>query len=278
MIRVGISGWTYPPWRGSFFPPGLPHNKELEFASKQFATIEINGTFYGLQRPSSYQRWYEAPPGNFRFSVKASRYITHILRLREIEIPLANFFASGPLCLREKLGPVLWQFPPSLKFDPERFEKFLRLLPKDFNEARDLAWNHDPRLNQLSGDEFDGPIRHAIEIRNPSFCTPDFTSLLRKHNAALVVSDSGGKWPHLEEITADFTYVRLHGVGRVYVSGYGNSALELWARKIRKWSTSGHQSRDVFVFFDNDVKVRAPFDALKLAQKLRAAPATKRAA
>ena len=242
-------------------------------------TIEINGTFYGLQRPTSYQRWYEAVPKNFRFSIKASRYITHVLRLKEIETPLANFFASGVLCLREKLGPLLWQFPPSLKFDPERFERFLTLLPRDFNEARDLAWQHDLKKDRTFYEPgFDGPIRHAIEIRNPSFSTPDFTALLRKYHAALVVSDSGGKWPYLEEITTDFSYARLHGVGKIYASGYGNTALDQWARKIQKWSSTGPKPRDVFVFFDNDVKVRAPFDAQKLAQKLRTAPAAKRAA
>ncbi|OFZ56587.1 MAG: hypothetical protein A2428_10775 [Bdellovibrionales bacterium RIFOXYC1_FULL_54_43] len=282
-IRIGISGWTYPPWRGTFYPKGLPQNRELAFASRQVSSIEINGSFYSLQRPSSYQSWYAAAPDDFVFSVKANRYITHIRRLLEIERPLANFFASGVLALREKLGPILWQFPPSFKFDPQRFKNFLEILPRSTHEAARLAKRHDAWMagrTWVETDE-DRPVSHTIEIRNQSFETNEFVAMMRAHEIPIVFSDSGGKWPYIEEVTGGFVYVRLHGSEELYASGYDDAALDDWEDRVRVWksgrtrkSTSLAQAkvprkaRDVFVYFDNDAKIRAPFDAISLLERL----------
>ena len=164
-IRIGISGWTYKPWRGVFYPEGLPQKQELAYAAEHFRSVEINGTFYGLQRPESFAAWYDATPDDFVFAVKGSRYITHMRRITDIEAPLANFLASGVLCLGKKLGPVLWQFPPRMKFSPERFEPFLKLLPKTTGNAAELAGRHDSRLNGRAHVETDAdrPIRHGAE-------------------------------------------------------------------------------------------------------------------
>ena len=284
-IRIGISGWRYPPWRGVFYPKDLPQRGELEFASRELATIEINGSFYSLQRPQSYESWYAATPAGFRFSVKAPRYITHIRRLREIEKPLANFFASGIFRLREKLGPILWQFPPSMHYDAELFEQFLALLPHDTHAAQSLARRREPRMKGRSSLVVDRKraLRHAIEIRHESFRDRGFIELLRRHGAALVVADTAGKWPYLEDITADFLYLRLHGDEELYASGYTEAALKRWAARIRKWNEGGQpdrgarvskkpppgrKGRDVYCYFDNDRKVKAPADAKSLAKRL----------
>ncbi len=279
-VRVGISGWTYKPWRGVFFPARLPHKRELEFAAGIFRTIEINGTFYSLQRPSSYQSWAERTPETFVFSVKASRYITHILRLRNIETPLANFFASGILKLGPKLGPILWQFPPTFRYSHDLIEEFFMLLPKNTRDAATLASNHDQRLAGRSFFQVDRNrrIRHAMEIRHASFITPDFVRLLRKYKVALVCADAV-EWPRLMDVTSDFLYCRLHGSEELYASGYGKKAIEEWAQRVVVWARGGESrdgdfasdrraiqrgQRDVFVYFDNDAKVRAPRDARKL--------------
>ena len=260
-IRIGISGWTYPPWRGTFYPEKLPQNRELAYASRQVNSIEINGSFYSLQRPSSFIKWYQAVPDDFVFSVKANRYITHVLRLRNCRAPLANFFASGVLALNEKLGSVLWQFPPSMKLDLERMEEFLAMLPTDAVHAKRLAENCDPWMRERAYFEVNNNwrIRHAFEVRHASFRNSAFLRLLRKFKAALVFSDSGGKWPYIEEVTADFIYIRLHGAEELYASGYNTRALKTWARRIRSW-----QARNTFVYFDNDAKVFAPFNAVEL--------------
>jgi uncharacterized protein YecE (DUF72 family) len=285
-FRIGISGWTYPPWRGVFFPEKWPHKRELEYASCKVNSIEINGTFYSLQRPKSFEAWAEATPEDFVFSVKGGRFITHIRRLKDIEGPLANFFASGILRLKEKLGPILWQFPPNFRYDKARIEEFFRLLPRDTRTAAKLARRHEPRLNGRAWTRPEGqrPLRHAMEVRHASFETEDFIKLLRKYDIALVVADTAGKWPFMEDITSDFVYIRLHGDEKLYVSGYTDEALKTWARKIRAWSRGSTPTgskligprppakkgkRDMFVYFDNDVKVRAPFDAMKLAQLLK---------
>lgn len=284
-IRIGISGWRYAPWRKVFYPTNLTQKRELEFASRALPTIELNGSFYALQRPSSYQQWYEQTPPGFVFSIKATRYVTHILRLQEIEKPMANFFASGLLALKEKLGPILWQFPPSFSFDAGLFEDFLKLLPHNTHAAAQLAKNRETTMHgreYLETDE-NRPVRHAIEIRNKSFETPEFIDLLRKYQVALVIADTAGKWPYKEDITADFTYLRLHGAEELYASGYTDKALDNWAARIQAWS-KGEQpkdahlisrealpvrkSRDVFCYFDNDIKVKAPFDARKLLKRL----------
>lgn len=282
-VEVGISGWTYDGWRGTFYPPKLSHKKELGFASRELPTIEINGTFYSLQRPTSYQRWYEETPDNFVFSVKANRYITHVKKLNDIEKPMANFFASGPLALKEKLGPFLWQFPPSMSFDPDKFETFLGLLPKNFHEAAKLGKKAEiPKVRQYLKVKENFKLRHAVEVRNNSFLNPWFIELLRKFNVAIVFADTAGRWPYFEDITADFIYVRLHGDEELYVSGYDDKTLDFWSERIRKWREGyeakdkltmtddpiTHIERDVYVYFDNDAKVRAPVDAKGLIHRL----------
>jgi uncharacterized protein YecE (DUF72 family) len=288
-IRIGISGWTYAPWRGVFFPEGLPQRRELEFAAAHFASIEINGTFYSLQRPESFAAWAEAAPPGFVFAVKGPRYLTHFLRLNNVQTPLANFLASGLLRLGPKLGPILWQFPPWLAFDPGRFEGFLDLLPRDTEAALALARGHDARLEGRSWLAIDRrrPLRHAVEVRHPSFVAPGFVALLRRHRVALVCADTVA-WPRLMDLTTDFVYVRLHGSEELYASGYDDDALDAWAARVAAWA-AGHEpadaeraagparprrsGRDVYVYFDNDTKVRAPFDAAGLATRLGVGPA-----
>lgn len=276
-VRIGISGWTYKPWRGVFFPAKLAQKRELEYAASVFRTIEINGTFYSLQRPSSFQSWAERTPEDFVFSVKASRYITHVRRLRQIETPLANFFAAGLLKLGPKLGPILWQFPPNFQYSRELVENFFQLLPKDTESASLLAQNHDRLAEGRAYVETDRkrPIRHAMEIRHASFITPDFIALLRKYKIALVCADAV-EWPRLMDVTSDFIYCRLHGSEQLYTSGYHKKAIAEWAERAVAWacgsdSVDGNyasqskpktrKTRDVFVYFDNDAKVRAPHDA-----------------
>jgi uncharacterized protein YecE (DUF72 family) len=288
-LRIGISGWNYPPWRGTFYPPELAQKRELEHASRRVNSIEINGSFYSLQRPSSYQKWYDSTPEGFVFSVKAPRYISHLKRLSGVETPLANFFASGVLRLKEKLGPILWQLPPMLPFDRGKLEAFFNLLPRDTAAAAALARRHDDKVAGRSWTKTDlaRPLRYALEVRHPTFQTPEFIALLREHRIAVVVADTAGRWPFMEDLTADLVYVRLHGAEQLYVSGYTDEALTEWARKIRGWSRGQNPTqvktharpmpprkggRDVYVYFDNDVKVRAPYDAMSLAHKLGLGP------
>ena len=269
-IRIGISGWRYAPWRGPFYPPDLPQRAELAYASRRFPTIEINGSFYSLQRPESYARWYEQTPDGFLFSLKGGRYITHMLRLRDIEEPLANFFASGVFNLREKLGPVLWQFPPNFRYDRERMQQFFRLLPRDTQAARALARRRGAWMKGRVRLAIDTPrpLRHAVEVRHESFLDPSFIELLREERVALVVAESAGRWPMAQEVTADFIYMRLHGDQELYRSGYSDRALSRWAQRIQAWH-EGTAARDVFCYFDNtDVKLRAPVDAQNLMRKL----------
>ena len=281
--RIGISGWRYAPWRGVFYPPGLPERDELKFAAERFPTIELNGSFYSLQRPEYYERWYEQVPRDFVFAIKGSRYITHMLRLRGIETALANFFASGVLALEDKLGPLLWQLPPTFKLDEERLAKFLELLPRTTKGAAKLARRHDERVKGRAylRAEQDRELRHALEVRHPSFATPELVGLLRAQGVALVVADTAGRWPFLTDITADFVYVRLHGDVELYKSGYTDAALGRWAERVRAWRDGRKppdtelvapplrpKRRDVYVYFDNDVKVHAPYDAMNLAAKV----------
>ena len=285
-IRIGISGWRYGPWRGVFYPPGLPHRRELEHASRALPTIEINGSFYSLQRPESYRQWYADTPARFIFSLKGGRYITHMKRLRDIEAPLANYFASGVLALREKLGPVLWQFPPQFRFNPPVFEHFLQLLPRHTGEALSLARRRDSRMKGRAALSIDKEreLRHAVEIRNETFLVKSFIDLLRRYHVALVVADTAGKWPYREDVTADFMYLRLHGDTELYSSSYSDSALARWAQRIEAWSNGTQpddaqlisdkrprkrKSRDVYCYFDNDAKVHAPFDAQRLIRQLK---------
>jgi uncharacterized protein YecE (DUF72 family) len=292
-ILIGISGWRYAPWRGVFYPKGLPQRRELEFASRAFSSIEINGSFYSLQRPSSYERWGRETPEEFVFSVKGSRYITHLLRLKDVDLALARFFGSGLLNLGPKLGPILWQLPPNFKFDRDRIEHFFQLLPEDVSAAAELARRHralQPGAAPPAGHA-SGRLRYAVEIRHPSFRDPEFIRLLRRRKAALVVADTAGKWPYLEEPTADFMYLRLHGDVELYASGYTDEALDRWAARIRAWSEGGEPRdarrvtsrpaprrtfRDVYCYFDNDAKVKAPFDAATLSGKLGYTPKRRR--
>jgi uncharacterized protein YecE (DUF72 family) len=267
-IRIGTSGWLYPPWRGTFYPKGLVHRRELEYLSRRVNSVEINGSFYSLQRPERYRAWFEQTPEDFVFSVKGGRFITHMKQLRDAETALANFFASGVLALGNKLGPILWQLPPTLQFDAERLTTFFDLLPRTTRAASNLAKRHDEKLK---GDAYtkpgtNRPIRHALEVRHPSFVTKEAVKLLKQHDIALVVADTAGKWPFAEEVTSDHVYVRLHGDVELYASGYSDEALENWAKKIRHWHDELHQ--DVYVYFDNDMKVKAPGDAISLAEKL----------
>lgn len=285
MNRVGISGWTYPPWRGVFYPKGLRQQDELAFAASKFRTIEINGTFYGSQEPASFLHWREATPDDFVFAVKAPRFITHIQRLRNAATPLANFFATGILRLGPKLGPLLWQLPPTLKFDEALFEDFFAMLPADTEAATRLAKQHDSRIKHQDWTETGTRhLRHAVEIRHESFRNEAFIKLLRRHHIALVCADTV-EWPRLMDVTSDFIYCRLHGSEQLYASGYDDQALDAWARRIRAWS-KGHEpkdaervsgpaqaaksGRDVFVYFDNDLKVKAPENAADLATRLHA--------
>lgn len=276
----------YEPWRGVFYPEGLPQKKELAYAAEKFPTIEINGTFYSLQRPSSFEKWAKETPDDFVFSLKGSRYITHMQKLRDVELPLANFFASGILHLGKKLGPILWQFAPTFKFDRELIESFFRLLPRDTTHAAMLAKSHDPWMKERA---FTDPtckikIRHAMEIRHKSFVTPEFVALLRAYQVGLVCADAVD-WPRLMDVTSDFVYCRLHGSEELYASGYSDEALDEWATHIATWARGDEhpsqekaaanipamqrEQRDVFVYFDNDAKVRAPFDALGLTERVR---------
>ena len=285
-IRIGISGWRYKPWRGTFYPKDLPQHAELKYAASILSVIEINGSFYSLQRPSSYASWYADTPKGFVFAVKGPRYITHMLRLKNVEAPLANFFASGVFNLREKLGPILWQFPPNFRYDHDRLAAFFDLLPHDTNAALALARRRDARMKDKSRLAIDARrrIRHAVEIRHESFLDSRFVDLLRKHNIALVIAETARRWPMVHDITADFVYMRLHGDRKLYQSGYSYKSLDRWAKRIAAWHRGAEprdarkispkkppsrKPRDVYCFFDNtDVKLRAPFDAQALARKL----------
>jgi uncharacterized protein YecE (DUF72 family) len=266
---VGISGWVYPRWRREFYPKGLRQADELAYASQRLSSIEVNGSFYSLQKPASWERWRDTVPDGFVFAVKGPRFVTHIKRLRDIATPLANFFASGVLALGDRLGPVLWQLPPTLAFDEELLEPFLARLPRTRGAAAALAAGHDERMEGRSWFAVDPgdpvPVRHAVEVRHPSFETEVWTDLLARHDVASVVADTAGRYPRLTATTADFAYARLHGEEELYASGYDDASLDRWADWVRAHLAAG---RDAYVYFDNDAKVRAPFDAMTLIDRL----------
>jgi uncharacterized protein YecE (DUF72 family) len=283
-VRIGVSGWNYTPWRKVFYPAGLPHRHELAYIANHFSSVEVNGTFYSLKRPEHFARWREQTPADFVFSIKGSRYITHMLKLKDVRTPLANFFAQGLLCLGAKLGPILWQFPQRFAFDAERLAAFINLLPRDTDAVRALARKHDARLKGRSAlrVETHVPVRHAFEIRHESFRSPRFIQLLRHHGIALVCADTV-EWPLLMDLTADFVYCRLHGSKELYVSGYDERALDRWGARVRAWARGAEprdayrvspptrpraRGRDVYVYFDNDAKVRAPADAQSLLRRI----------
>ena len=282
-VRIGISGWTYAPWRAAFYPRGLPQRLELEYASRRLSTIEINGSFYSLQHKDSWAKWYASTPPGFVFSVKGPRFVTHMKKLRDVEMPLANFFASGVLALADKLGPVLWQLPPNLGFHPDVLAAFIDLLPRTTDAAAELAQRHDERLDgrDLTTAPVSRPIRHAIEVRHHTFADPAFVDLLRERDVALVRADTGGRFPELDDVTSDFAYLRLHGAEELYTSGYDLPSLRQWAARVdilrgggtprdgvRLATDAPRRHREVFAYFDNDVKVRAPVDALALTDLL----------
>jgi uncharacterized protein YecE (DUF72 family) len=287
-LRIGISGWTYANWRGVFYPKGLVQRRELEFASRQMNSVEINGTFYSLQRPASYRKWHDATPDDFVFSIKGSKYITHRKGLKDIRQPLANFFASGLLALGSKLGPILWQFPPWFRYDRDKVKTFLELLPQTSYQAAELALEHNLKQKHwtLLEPVAKTKLRYAFEVRHDSFMNEDFVKLLRKYNAAVCFADTAGKWPYAEDLTSDIVYIRLHGAELLYTSGYTEDQLQHWADRIRQWS-AGEQPQDarllasnvykpgkprsVYVYFDNDIEVHAPFDAIRLAAILSGA-------
>jgi uncharacterized protein YecE (DUF72 family) len=268
---IGISGWKYPPWRGVFYPAGLRQADELSFASRAFPTIELNGSFYSLQRPQSYRAWHDATPEDFVFAIKGGRYITHMKRLRDVKPALANFFASGLLCLGKKFGPILWQLPPRFRFDRDVLRAFFDLLPRTPQAIERLARQHDDRLvgrSQVDAISDDFRVRYALEVRHESFLDARYVDLLRDYGVASCIADSAGRYPLIDEATTDFAYARLHGATELYVSGYSRAELVTWAKRIRKWQ----RRQEVFVYFDNDVKVHAPFDARNLALILAGKP------
>jgi uncharacterized protein YecE (DUF72 family) len=239
-IRIGISGWRYKGWRGKFYPEKLRQKDELRYAAEKFSTIEINGTFYSLQLADSFRRWAAETPEEFVFAVKGPRYVTHMRRLREVEIPLANFFASGILELGGKLGPFLWQLPPNFQFDGKRLADFFKLLPRDAESAAELVKKRNKKIVSRAAVKFGKNIslRHALEIRHDSFRAADFVELLREHEVALVCADTV-EWPRLMDVTTNFMYVRLHGSEELYASGYDRDAIEDWARRVAAWAGGG---------------------------------------
>jgi uncharacterized protein YecE (DUF72 family) len=245
MMRVGTSGWNYREWRGRFYPRGVPQRRWLEYLAGKVNSVELNGSFYSLQRPTSYRSWAAQTPADFVFAVKGSRFITHMKRLRDVDDALANFFGSGVFLLGDKLGPILWQLPATTPFDPDRLAEFFDKLPRTTDAGL--------------------PVRHALEVRHPSFTEPMFLDLLREHRIALVIADTAGKFPYLEDVTADFVYIRLHGAEELYASDYSDAELDAWAKKIRDFAGA---TEDVYVYFDNDMHAHAPWNAISLAERL----------
>lgn len=267
-IRVGVSGWRYPRWRGDFYPEGLAQRRELEYVAEHTSTIEVNGSFYSLLRPSTYERIHDETPDDFVVAVKGSRFITHMKRLRDVDAPLANFCASGALALGEKLGPMLWQLPATMAYDEETAAGFLDLLPRSSEDLARVARGHDDRVADdrvLLEPRADVRVRHALEVRHDSWTSDEAVALLRDRDVALVVADSDGRWPCPEERTSDLRYVRLHGHTELYASGYAPRSLDRWAEKCRAWRDGGE---DVVVYFDNDARGRAPWDAVALLERL----------
>lgn len=283
-VLVGVSGWSYDSWHGPYYPDDLPKARRLEHVGRTLDSVEINGSFYSLQKPESYEKWAAAVPDGFVIAVKGSRFISHNKKLKDARVPLANFFANGLLRLEEKLGPILWQLPDGLRLDAERIAGFCALLPRDTEEASRLAAEHDERVAGKASFHVDRrrPLRHAFEVRDARMLDEELVGVLREAGAALVVSDAG-RWPRVEEVTAGFVYVRLHGAPETYASRYEDDALEDWAERIRRWQGGGEpedarkitgrapprrKSRDVYVYFDNDARAHAPWDAVRLRERL----------
>jgi uncharacterized protein YecE (DUF72 family) len=259
-IRIGIGGWTYAPWRGTFYPEKLPQKRELEYAASKLTSIEINGTFYGSQKPESFIKWREETPDGFVFSLKGPRYATNRRVLAEAGESIDRFFASGVMELKEKLGPINWQFAATKKFDAADFEAFLKLLPK----------------------EIDGrTIRHAVEVRHDSFRDPDFIALAREHGVAIVLAGDSD-YPQIADLTAPFVYARIMGTQEAEPLGYPSKTLDLWAEHAKAWATgkavkglktvsrekASDSPRDVFLYVISGEKVRNPAAAGALIDRL----------
>jgi uncharacterized protein YecE (DUF72 family) len=261
MIKVGIGGWTYEPWRGTFYPPGLPQARELEYASRRVTSIEINGTFYGTQKPESFRRWAAETPDDFVFSLKGPRYAVNRRKLDEAGESIERFLASGITELGPKLGPLLWQFAPFKKFEEEDFAAFLALLPKT-----------------LAGR----PLLHAVEVRHASFRVPAFIAQLQRYGIAVVYADSD-EYPAIADVTAPFVYARLQRTAETEPAGYAPAELDAWARRLRAWAAGTEpddlprvgkaakpaKSRPVFAYMISGAKVRAPGAALALLERLK---------
>ncbi|HEY9566887.1 MAG TPA: DUF72 domain-containing protein [Thalassobaculum sp.] len=258
-IRIGIGGWTFEPWRGTFYPAGLPQRRELEHASRQLTSIEINGTFYGSQKPESFARWHDETPDGFVFALKGPRYATNRRVLAEAGESVERFLTGGLLELKDKLGPINWQFAGTKKFDPEDFESFLKLLPKSV----------DGRA-----------IRHAVEVRNDSFRTPEFVALARGYGVA-VITAADSKYPQIADPTADFVYARIMGTTEAEAAGYSAAALDAWVDGARAWAAGDvpdglatvaepakANGRDVFLYVISGFKERNPAAARALIERL----------
>ncbi|NYH16451.1 uncharacterized protein YecE (DUF72 family) [Paraburkholderia bryophila] len=259
-IRVGIGGWTYAPWRGPFYPSDLTQSRELDYASRHLTSIEINGTFYGLQKPSSYEKWYQETPDDFVFSLKAPRYATNRKVLADASETIERFFASGVLLLKQKLGPINWQFATTKKFDPEDFEAFLKLLPAS-----------------IEGQS----LRHAIEVRNDSFKTPEFIALARQYQVAVVLAGDSD-YPQIADLTAPFVYARIMGTTDKHANGYATKSLDVWAERARELAAgttpddldtfaeppSKIAARDVYLYVISGFKERNPAAAMALIERL----------
>lgn len=284
-VLIGVSGWRYPPWRGHFYPAGLAQARELEHAARVFPSLELNGSFYSLQHRTSYAMWARQTPPGFVFAIKGGRYITHMLKLRNAQTALANFLASGLFELGDKLGPILWQFPPMMRFHADVFEAFFQMLPTTTHAAAAIACRHDQRLEGRACLEpgRNRRLRHAVEVRHESFVQPEFIKLLRKYRIAWVVADTPRPWPLYEDVTADFVYMRLHGSTELYNSRYTTQELERWARFIDAWRNGTEpadarlicptrarerSARDVYCYFDNTDKRHAPENAKELMRLL----------
>ncbi len=268
-VRVGTSGWSYPHWSRTFYPSKLRASDALAFIGTRFDSVEVNGTFYSLITPQVAEAWRACVPAGFLFSVKASRYVTHMKKLGGGASPVANFFAQGILRLGVALGPVLWQLPPTLSFSLDRARAFLDLLPRDFRDAERLARRHDERVSGRCAlrapDGRDAPMRHAFEVRHESWLQDDALRLLEEHDVALVAADTAGKHPASFTRTASFAYARLHGSRVLYGSRYTDAELEAWATRIDGWRKTG---ATVFVYFDNDNRAYAPSDAERLRARV----------
>jgi uncharacterized protein YecE (DUF72 family) len=261
-LRIGLSGWQYDSWRGDFYPAGVPKRRWLEYAAERFRTVEVNGSFYSLQRPERYRAWRASVPPSFRFALKGGRYVTHMLRLRNVDTALANFFASGPLELGATLGPVLWQLPEALLPTPEVLDEFLALLPRTQGSAAELAERHDDKVADPSvhAEVPSRRIDHALEVRAAGL-GDEHLDVLRRHRVALVDSHAGDFPRFRADTGAPIAYLRLHGAPRTYHDGYSPQALGRWATTIVDHLDAG---RDTFAYFDNDAERHAPWDALAL--------------